>query len=86
MMMKKGGKGGGRTITGLRFEARKPLEDVIRSLPGYSISDDVVYFKGQEVARFYTKNKTLFTLANKSGRTEEKSKVASCQEPLPCGN
>lgn len=67
MMMKKGGKGGGRTVTGLRFEARKSLEDVIRPLPGYSISDDVVYFNGQEVAKFYTKNKLYKKLLEPKG-------------------
>lgn len=66
-MMKKGGKGGGRTVTGLRFEARKPLEEVIRSLPDYSISDDIVYFKGQKVARFYTKYKLYKNLLEPKG-------------------
>ncbi len=67
MMMKKGGKGGGRTVTGLRFEARKLLEEVIRTLPGYFISEDIVYFDGQEVARFYTKNKLYKNLLEPKG-------------------
>ena len=67
MMMKKGGKGGGRTITGLHFESRKPLEEVIKSLPNYSISSDVVFFDGQEVARFYTKNKLYKNLLEPKG-------------------
>lgn len=67
MMMKNGGKGGGHTVTGLRFEKRKPLEEVIRSLPGYSIANDVVHFKGQEVARFYTKNKLYKNLLEPKG-------------------
>ena len=67
MMMKKGGKGGGRTVTGLHFEARKPLSEVIRSLPNYTISNDRVCFNGQEVARFYTKNKLYKNLLEPKG-------------------
>lgn len=55
--MKRGGVGGGRTKTGLRFEARVTLEKVIASIPGYKVSDDKVYFKGEKVAEFYPKNK-----------------------------
>lgn len=66
-MMKKGGKGGGRTVTGLHFEKRKPLEEAILSLPGYSIAEDVVRFRGQEVARFYTKNKLYKNLLEPKG-------------------
>lgn len=66
-MMKKGGMGGGHTVTGLRFESRKPLEAVIRALPQYSISNDTVYFNNQEVARFYTKNKLYKNLLEPKG-------------------
>jgi len=55
--MKKGGTGGGRTITGLRFESRVTLEKVIAVIPNYKVSNDVVYFKGKKVAEFYPKNK-----------------------------
>ena len=55
--MKKGGIGGGRTITGLRFESRVTLEKVIVTIPNYKVSKDVVYFKGRKVAEFYAKNK-----------------------------
>jgi len=56
-MMKKGGTGGGRTITGLRFESRVTLEKVIAAIPNYKVSNDVVYFKDEKVAEFYPKNK-----------------------------
>ena len=46
--MKKGGRGGGRTITGLRFESRITLEKAISALPNYKVSDDKVYFKGKK--------------------------------------
>lgn len=55
--MKKGGTGGGRTVTGLRFESRVTLEKVIASISNYKVSNDVVYFKGKKVAEFYPKNK-----------------------------
>jgi len=55
--MKKGGKGGGRTTTGLRFESRVALKKVIVSLAGYKISNDQVYFKGKKIAELYQKHK-----------------------------
>ena len=67
-MMKKGGKGGAKTYqSGLRFESRKPLAVVISSLPDYSVAHDTVYFKGQEVAKFYTKNKLYKNLLDPKG-------------------
>ena len=56
-MMKKGGTGGGRTITGLRFESRVTLEKVIAAIPNYKILNDAVYFKDEKVAELYPKNK-----------------------------
>jgi hypothetical protein len=55
--MKKGGVGGARTLTGLRFESRVTLEKVISALPNYKISDDIVYFKSNKVAELYQKHK-----------------------------
>jgi len=55
--MKKGGTGGGRTVTGLRFESRVTLEKVIAVIPNYKVSNDIVYFKGKKVAEFYPKHK-----------------------------
>jgi len=55
--MKKGGTGGGKTITGLKFESRVTLESAITSLPGYKVSDDTVYFQGNKVAELYQKHK-----------------------------
>lgn len=56
-MMKKGGTGGGRTITGLRFESRITLEKAISILPGYTVKNDEVHFRGQKIAEFYQKHK-----------------------------
>ena len=55
--MIKGGKGGSKTLTGLRFESRVTLEKVINSLPNYNISGDDVYCNSQKVAELYRKNK-----------------------------
>lgn len=65
--MIKGGKGGGKTITGLRFESRITLEKVLSAIPNYKVSNDKVYFKGQIVAEFYPKNKLYKNLLEPKG-------------------
>lgn len=55
--MRKDGIGGGRTITGLRFESRVALKKVLADLPGYKVVDDAVYFNKEKVAEFYEKHK-----------------------------
>jgi hypothetical protein len=65
--MIKGGKGGGKTITGLRFESRVTLEKVLSAIPNYKVSNDKVYFKGQIVAEFYPKNKLYKNLLEPKG-------------------
>jgi hypothetical protein len=56
--MIKGGKGGAKTaVSGLRFESRVAMKNLLASLPGYKLDGDVVYFKGGRVAEFYGKNK-----------------------------
>lgn len=54
--MKKGGIGGGKTITGLRFESRISLRKALERITGYSVKDDVVYYENSEVARLYQKH------------------------------
>ena len=65
--MIKGGKGGGKTITGLRFESRVTLEKVLSAIPNYKVSNDKVYFKGRIVAEFYPKNKLYKNLLEPKG-------------------
>lgn len=65
--MIKGGKGGGKTITGLKFESRITLEKAISSLPGYKIIDDNVYFAGEKIAELYQKNKLYKNLLEPNG-------------------
>ena len=55
--MIKGGKGGGKTLTGLRFESRVTLQKLIAALPGYKVSGDDVYFQDKKVAELYQKHK-----------------------------
>ncbi|MDV2503546.1 MAG: hypothetical protein RX318_06305 [bacterium] len=54
--MRKGGKGGAKTISGLKFEKRVSLKTLISSIPGYSIQKDAVYFEGNKVAQLYQKH------------------------------
>ena len=65
--MIKGGKGGGKTITGLRFESRVTLEKVLSAIPNYKVSNDKVYFKSRIVAEFYPKNKLYKNLLEPKG-------------------
>lgn len=65
--MKKGGIGGGKTITGLRFESRIALKNAIASLPGYEVKGDSVYFDTEKVAELYQKNKLYKNLLEPKG-------------------
>jgi hypothetical protein len=53
--MKKKGFGGGNTITGLNFEKAIDVIDVLEHAKGYSVKDNVIYYKNKEVARSYKK-------------------------------
>ncbi len=55
--MIKGGVGGGNTKTGLHFEGRINIVDLLNSQPGYKVTKDVVYFEGSEVAICLAKHK-----------------------------
>ncbi len=65
--MKKGGIGGGKTITGLKFESRISLEKALQALPGYNVAGDEVYFDGQKIAEFYQKHKLYKNLLVPNG-------------------
>lgn len=60
--MKKGGKGGGKTVTGLRFERKKDLVNLLKEIQGYEIkklenqAGFFVYYQGNLVARCFVKN------------------------------
>ena len=53
--MKKGGKGGGNTITGLIYEAKVDLESFLNQQDGYLVNGSFVYFQGQLIARIFKK-------------------------------
>jgi len=65
--MRKGGVGGGKTITGLRFESRVAMKNIIDALPEYRVDGDIVYFKNEKVAEFYEKHKLYKNLLEPNG-------------------
>lgn len=65
--MIKGGKGGAKTLTGLRFESRVSLKSVLEMLPNYIVRGDIVYFSGEPVAELYQKNKLYKELLSPNG-------------------
>lgn len=54
--MIRGGVGGAKTLTGLRFESRVDLKEVIKKIPGYTITGNEVFFLGSKVAELYKKH------------------------------
>jgi len=50
------GTGGGNTITGLHFENRVSLKDVLSKMPDYNVLGNDVYFENEKIATFYKKN------------------------------
>jgi hypothetical protein len=54
--MKQGGTGGSNTRTGLDFERRQDLLMILKGSKGYTIQDNIIFFRGKEVARSYRKN------------------------------
>ena len=59
--MKKGGRGGSKTLTGLNFEKKVDLYTLLSQIPGYKVEQSTsawvnVYFKNKLVARSFRKN------------------------------
>ena len=54
--MIKNGKGGGNTKTGLVFEGKTDLSTFLSKQKGYSVSDGIVYYNGEKVARVFKKH------------------------------
>lgn len=63
--MKKGGIGGGNTKTGLLFEGRVNILDLLRSKQGYTIDGDSVLYNGEKVALCLAKHKLYKWLESK---------------------
>lgn len=53
--MKKGGIGGAKTVTGLKFENKVNLLTKIAEVPGYEVKGNVIYFRGKVLAYSYPK-------------------------------
>src|SRR3989344_1449057 len=54
--MKKGGIGGGNTITGITFEKERDVLAIIDKIQGYSVMGSFISFEGKEVAHSYKKH------------------------------
>ena len=54
--MKKGGIGGGNTMTGITFERERDVLAVISGISGYSVAGNIISYDGKEVARSYSKH------------------------------
>lgn len=65
--MKKNGTGGGRTVTGLKFESRVALKKLLDSLSRYKVIGDNVYFENKKVAEFFEKHKLYRNLLKPKG-------------------
>jgi len=70
--MKEGGTGGDHTLTGLRFERKVDMPELISGIPGYKIkvvpgkAGKGVFFKGNFVARCFRKNEFYDFLAEEN--------------------
>jgi len=53
--MIKNGKGGGNTKTGLVFEGKTDLATFLNNQNGYRVTNDIVFYNDEEVARIFKK-------------------------------
>ena len=51
----KNGKGGGNTKTGLVFEGKTDLATFLNNQDGYRVTDDIVFYNDEKVARIFKK-------------------------------
>lgn len=65
--MIKSGVGGGKTITGLRFEERISLKQIFLNLNGYDVKEENVFFNNKKIATFYKKHKIYKNLLEPKG-------------------
>lgn len=63
--MIKNGIGGSKTKTGLKFEKRTDIISLLKKKEDYKIKDNVIYYKGNEVARSYKKDSLYKFLKSK---------------------
>jgi len=65
--MIRGGFGGAKTLSGLRFEKRVDLADLFAKAPGYSITESTVFFKNKPVAQIFKKDQLYSRFLTKKG-------------------
>ena len=65
------GIGGGNTITGLNFENESNILSLLEKTDGYSVKDNIIYYKDKEVARSYAKH-GLYKYLKKRGLDYQK--------------
>ncbi len=63
--MKTKGIGGGNTITGLNFEKKRDILEILKKAKDYTIKDGVIYYQNKEVARSYRKQSLYKLLTGK---------------------
>lgn len=78
--MKAGGIGGAKTVTGLRFEKEVNLLTKIANVPGYTVKDNIIYFKDRPLAYSYPKKK-LFSVFLKDKGIDYRDYVSKGYEP-----
>ena len=64
--MKTGGIGGANTKTGLIFEGKTDIVTFLSKQKGYSVKENIIYFKEEEVARTYKKH-TFYSFLEQNG-------------------
>lgn len=64
--MKKGGKGGANTRTGIVFEGRVDLIQRFEELDGYEVKGHTIYFQDKQVA-LYFKKRSLYRFLDEQG-------------------
>jgi len=64
--MKAKGKGGGSTITGLNFEKKRDILEILKKAKDYSVKGSIIYYQNKEVARSYRKY-GLYKFLNERG-------------------
>jgi hypothetical protein len=65
--MIKNGIGGGKTITGLRFEERISLKQLFSGIKGYEVKNEDIFFNDKKIATFYQKHKIYKNLLEPKG-------------------
>lgn len=65
--MIKGGKGGSRTLTGLKFEERISLKNAFEGIENYEVKENIVSYNNKEVAKLYQKHKLYKELLEPKG-------------------